>query len=838
MKFTQFCLAALLTFTGFTAIGQDLEHALEGAKTFPEIRDRAEAYFAQHPPLMRQGAGADDNEYTRYRRYAHFWEGRVLPDGNFPDLVKQWELYKDYQQGRTRGKKRSGAWRNISQTTTTSGYEGMGRLAAVSFHPTDSNVIYVGVNKGGIWRTVNGGQTWTPLGDQLPWCSVGNIVVDKVNPSTLYITIGLNESSSHYGLGVYKSTDNGMTWNATPQSGYFTDYVVYYKLMAHPDSNQVLYSCQSDGLWKTGDGGNTWVKLRNGLHRDMEFKPSHPATFYVAGANEIYRSTDRGLTFTALTTFGTATNMELTVTPADSNYVAFATASTKDFYLSTDGGNTPFVLKNDNIDDNEVVQFSHLNKNRVYLGYVTNWRSTNAGTSWTKITNWYNDGVLPAVHADNHYAAVNPLLPHCIYFCNDGGLYRYNELANQWTDLSNGLIITEFYRIAVSSQDSVFMIGGTQDNGGRKRLTPSSWGATNGGDGMEVAVNPVDDQTIYTTYWGGTLYRSYDQWVNDKYTEITPDSVKAAWVTPYMLDPNNASVLVGGYADVWRSVDEGSNWTKISNNLTGNPNTKLKFLDVARANSNVIYTGYDEELYVTTNLGANWTNRQIPDSSGTFENATMLLSHPKNASVIFVTKSGYGAKSKVYRSADGGQTWVNISYNLPNVPANCVQIDRESDSSNVDIYVGTDIGVFYKKDSDMTWQYFGTGLPNTQVSDIEIYYPTGKLRAGTYGRGIWENNIARVITPLGIGATEQAQQQVQLRGNPVQQELVLEMAGGLKGKALLQIRDASGRVIRSEWLQSGMQTFNVSVGALSAGIYFADLRFEGGQQQTLRFWKD
>jgi photosystem II stability/assembly factor-like uncharacterized protein len=816
---------------------QNLSELLQQENNLNSIKSIADAYFGEKIQKNHTGKLADDNEYVKYKRFEHYWESRVNPDGSFPDVLKQHKDYMRYQQGGVRKKTRAGNWRNISQTTTLSGYEGMGRLAAVAFHPTDTNIIYVGANKGGIWKTTTGGNSWIPLGDKLPWCSVGNIVVDKVNPSVLYITIGLNENWTHFGLGVYKSTDGGQTWSATSQSGYFTDNIVYYKLIAHPDSNQVLYSAQSDGLWKTMDAGATWVKIRNGLHRDIEFKPFHPNTLYVAGDIQIYKSVNAGATFTAVTTFNSTSTMEIAVTPADSNYVAFATSA--NFYLSTDGATTPFVLKNNNIDDNDLLLISHLNKNRVYCGYVTNHRSTDAGINWTQITNWYNDGILPAVHADNHYGEINPLLPHVLYVCNDGGLYKFNELTNQWTDLSQGLIITEFYKIALSATDSVFMIGGTQDNGGRKRVAPASWEATNGGDGMEVAINPTNDQTIYTTYWGGTLYRSYDQWDNDVYFEISPDTNKGAWVTPYMLDPNNELALVAGYSDVWRTTDEGSSWTQISTNLTGNINTKLKFLDIAKTNSNVIFTGYNEKLYVTENLGANWVTKQIPDSSGTFEDGTMVMVHPKNENIVYVTKSGYAAKSKVYRSTDKGSTWTNLSYNLPNVPVSCIQIDRYSDSSNVDIYIGTDIGVFYKKDSDMTWQYYGLGLPNTHVSDLEIYYPTGKLRAGTYGRGIWENDIARALTPLVLNENAFLHFDCSLAQNPVSQLLTMSIQSEKSSKLQLRIFDESGRIVQthSTYATSGHSSFSMDVSSLSQGIYYLELSNDTGSRKSLPFLK-
>lgn len=817
---------------------QKLNDLLEGRTNLNEIKSIADQYFAEKGKGMNPNLKYEDNEYIKYNRILYNLEHRVMPDGSFPDLTKQHQLYMKLQSTGQAKKTRAGNWRNISQTVSTSGYNGMGRLAAVAFHPTDTNIIYVGANKGGIWKTTTGGNNWTPLGDQLPYCSVGSIVVDKVNPSILYITVGLNEGWWHYGLGVYKSLNGGLTWTATSQSSYFTNNIVYYKLIAHPDSNQVLYSAQSDGLWKTADAGATWNKIRNGLCRDIEFKPYNPATMYIAGANELYRSTNRGQTWVAKTSFGTATDIELSVTPADSNYVAFGTG-TDAFYLSTDGANTAFVLKNSGIDDNAIIQISHLNKDRMYCGYVTNHRTTNGGSSWTKITNWYNDGVLPPVHADNHFSDINPLVPKYLYVCNDGGLYKLNELTNQWTDLSNGLIITEFYKIACSNQDSTFMIGGTQDNGGRKRIAPGVWDATNGGDGMEVAINQVNDQTIYTTYVNGNLYRSYDQWVNDTYTDITADTNLGSWVTPYMLDPNDNNTLIAGYADVWRSTDEGNNWSKISNNITGNASSKLKILDVAPSNSNVIYAGRNESMYYTSNLGANWQSLSIPDSSGTFEDATMVKVHPKQSNVIYVTKAGYGANSKVYKSINNGTTWTNISFNIPNVPANCIVIDQESDSLNIDIYVGTDVGVFYKKDSDITWQYYGTGMPNTQVSDLEIYYPTGKLRAGTYGRGIWENDIARHITPLYVGQVKVGLSSIQLIQNPVNADLHLQLEMSDSQDLLFEIFDAAGRKIKSynSYAIKGQSTLHLDATLLSTGNYIMKIVSEKGLIQSFKFSK-
>lgn len=808
---------------------QGLFEQLGRLNNLSDVRATAEQYFDTHDMNAERNADGEeeDHDFLRYKRAEWFWKQRVMPDGSLPDFEAQRLLYNQLQQ--QVHKTTAEPWQNISQTTSTSGYNGMGRLACVAFHPTDTNIIYVGSNKGGIWRTTIGGNNWTPLGDQLPFCSVGNIVVDKVDPNKLFITVGLNEGWWHYGLGVYVSTDAGQTWAPTTQTTPFTAQVVYYKLMAHPDSNNVLYSAQSNGLFKSADAGQTWTLLRAGLHRDIEFKPFHAETMYVAADLAVFRSVNSGATWTAVYNFGTATNIELSVTRADSNKLGIATG-TKLFYQSNDGGNTQAVLVNNAIDDNDMLQYSQLNAQRIYCGYVTNWRSTNGGQTWTKITNWYNDGVLPAVHADNHYADVNPLLPHYIYVCNDGGLYRYNELNQTWKDLSDGLIITEFYKMAHSQQDSVFMIGGTQDNGGRKRVGINTWEATNGGDGMEVAVHAQNDQLMYTTYWGGTLYRSYDQWVNDKYTEITPDTAKAAWVTPYLLRPQNQSEVLAGYADVWYSDDDGNTWGKISNNLTGNYSTKLEMLDASPASLNHVIAGYDNRLFITTNFGFSWNARNIPGSSSMFEQGSMVVFHPHTPNEFVVTKGGYGAGRKVYRSTDTGMTWQNITYNLPNVPANCLRYDIGSDTANYDMYVGTDVGVFYKKELDTVWQYYGMGMPNTQVSDLEIFYPTGKLRAATYGRGIWETNLVRSVAPAGVAHVASPQFTMQLQENPVREGLQLNLVWETQTHWAMRILDAGGRVVKQDQGQhgTGASIYRCSVNELPAGNYYIEVRSNQG----------
>ena len=834
----------IFTVLSHTIFAQNLNTLLKDKTNLTEISTIAEAYFKGKPSEISTGKFVD-NELIKFKRKQYYWQHRVNEDGTLPDMNARFEIYKSLQNQSLNKKTRSTAWKNISQTSTSGGYDGMGRLLSIAFHPTDTTIFYVGASIGGIWKTTTGGNSWTPLGDNLPYCSVGNIVVDFNNTSTLYVTVGQNQGWWEYGLGIYKSTNGGQTWAATTQVTNFTDAVVYYKLMMSPNNNTILYSAQSNGFWKSVDAGVTWSKMVTGSYIDFEFKPNNPNTIYLSKketGSEIFKSIDAGITWNPITSFGISNNtMEIAVTPLDSNYIGLGTdgAGVKSFYLSTDGGNN-FVLKNNNIDDNAVVHFSNSNKNKVYCGYVSNYRSTNGGTTWTQFTNWYNDGVLPEVHADNQFALANPLLPNYIYYCNDGGLYRYNESTNTWKDLSNGLIITQFYKIANSQQDSVFMIGGTQDNGGRKRVSTSTWESTNGGDGMEVAINSTNDQTIFTTYWGGTLYRSYDQWTNDVYNEITPDTIKGSWVTPYLLDYNNQNRIVAGYNNVWLSDDEGDNWTQISNNIIGSATANLTVLDIARTNSNVIYAGRSNKIYYTNNLGVNWSTKTIPGNNNFFGEVSQVLVHPKNENTIYVTKSGYADKSKIYKSTNNGSNLTNIGYNIPNIPVNCITIDVETDSANVDMYIGTDVGVFYKKDLDTIWQYYGTGIPNTEVADLEIFYPTRKLRAGTHGRGIFEIDLNPIVIPANTNTLAVNQNEVSIVGNPVKNKLNLLTELKENQQLSFSIFDATGKTMKKETAQifAGKNNFSLSLNEFANGIYFVEIRNSKNWSKTLKFVKN
>ncbi|MBK8192287.1 MAG: T9SS type A sorting domain-containing protein [Lewinellaceae bacterium] len=726
---------------------------------FFEICSDVERFFEKNkntPPGAESenpdDEGAASNQYGRWK---WFWESRVNPDGSFPDIRSIAGLRSSSANtggAQSRGTNQDCGWELISQSVCSGGYSGMGRTTSIAFHPTNPDIYYVGGQSGGVWKTTDGGISYTPVSDGLPYNSVSNILVDYKTPDILYLSNG-DYAGGIYNSGIYKSYDAGLSWEPTGLSWLLSQNVSVSNAVMNPEDPDILLVAASNGLWRTADGGDTWAQVRSGNHTDVEFRPGDGATVYAAfygsaNTSDIYKSSDGGLSWNKTSSFGILGNrIQMTVSPADPQALAVVCVASngdqKFFYSANSGG--AFDNRAD-CPESDVLIMSPTNPNLIYCGGVNVHRSTNQGASWQKVSHWHGGTADPVVHADQRNVAWQPG-SNRIFFCNDGGIWRYDEPAEDWVELSNGLIITQFYHIAVSQTEEMFMIGGTQDNGGRKRVAAGEWEATNGGDAMEVAIDYTNADIMYTTYIYGRLYRSLDRWTNDTGYRIsdnlpgqTPEhDLEGSWVAPYRLDPQNPNAIVLGYADVYRSTNRGDSWTKISTNLTGNPNSKLDALAIAPSDPNTIYTSNNNTLYKTTNLGMNWSSHATVTSA----KISCIAVHPENPELLFITKGTFSNGNKVFRSENGGSSWTNISGSLPNVPTNTIFIDVATDGSYT-LFAGNDIGVWYRKRWMSDWVSMNQNLPITVISDLELQRASRKLRAGTYGRGIWEYDLGHL----------------------------------------------------------------------------------------------
>jgi PKD repeat protein/photosystem II stability/assembly factor-like uncharacterized protein len=700
---------------------------------------------------VKQKAGG----WKQFKRWEWYWEQRVdQKTGEFPKTSAK-EAYEQYLSinGVQSG---SGNWTSMGPSSTSGGYAGLGRLNAIGFHPTDANTFYVGAAAGGIWKTDNGGSTWTPLSDTIPALGISDIEVtlDGAN-EIIYIATGDRDHSDTYSVGMLKSTDGGLTWNETGLTWTQSQQRLINRTLIDTDAPDTLYAATSIGLYQTIDGGTNWSLKYNTEFVDIEFQPGNTAQLYGSTWDgKIYRSTNYGDSWTQVYSVSSGERTEIAVT-ADNDDVIYAIMANSSnglqgIHKSVDGGATFSQVFNGNTtnlmgwdcdgDDSGgqgwydlCIESDPNDEDVVFVGGVNTWGSTDGGSSWDISGHWSGTcgGQATTTHADKHFLAYQNGTS-TLFECNDGGVYKTSNTGNSWTHLGSGLVISQMYRFGTAQTTNDDVITGLQDNG-TKALLSGSWNDVIGGDGMDCLIDYTDENVQYGSLYYGRIYRTTNHWASDTRIDDNGISESGAWVTPYCLDKNDNETIYAGFQNVWKSTNRGNSWTKIS--TWGN--SSLRSI-AGGYDSDYIYAATYNTIYSTTDGGTSWTNISsgLPGSSITFISVSK-----DDPNTVWVSLSGFNSDG-VYETTDGGSSWTNISSGLPQLPVNCVTEDTSAPVQT--LYAGTDVGIYIKVD-DANWSPFFEGLPNVNVTELEIYYNSdesdSRIRAATFGRGLWESPL-------------------------------------------------------------------------------------------------
>ena len=735
--------------------------------------------------------------WKQFNRWYYDMEKRVnIETGAFPNTsaAEQYSIWlknnpqnNSNNQGFTSGPLYASLWTSVGPNSSGGGYSGTGRLNCVAFHPGDNNIFWVGSPSGGLWVTTNGGANWTPLTDNNAVLGVSDIGIpsDYASTSTIYIatgdrdggsmwSLGGGQSNDNNSIGVLKSTDGGSTWSTTGLTYTVSQRKILSKILVHPSSTSTLYVAGTDGILKSTDGGTNWTNIYNSKAVfDIEFKPGDPTVLYAStndysGTPLILKSTNSGSTWSS-STISLSTNerrIELAVSSANSSYV-YAVVTTrsgglKGIYKSTDSGSTfsqtyDGTATNHNLLSNYTdgsggtsgqgnydlsLAVSNSNIDEVYVAGIITHKSTDGGSSWNAVNCWtssstYNKNSSPVVHADHHMLKIRSS-DGSLFEVNDGGIYKTTNSGSSWTHLTGDLVISQLYRLSVAQTTTNEVLAGLQDNG-TKLYSSSSWTDVKGGDGMDCQIDPNNVNTQYGAYVYGQITRTTNHWSST--TDIEPSAAgNGWWMTPYVIDPNNNNTLYAGYADLYKTTDQGNNWSKISSVNTTNiyGTGDIRAIAIAPSNSNYIYMSDPNTIWSTTNGGSSWTDitGSLPVSTNSI---TYIAVKSNDPNTVWVTFGGYDS-DRIYESTNGGTSWTNISTGLPSLPVMCV-IENTLNSSNTELYVGTDVGIYLKTGSN-NWTGYNTGLPNVVVNDLDIYYDSStpsnsRLYAGTSGRGVW-----------------------------------------------------------------------------------------------------
>lgn len=749
---------------------------------FYSIRDKFYGQFDKDDlkPSANEKEEPQDGILEKFHRWEWLMTPRTFPTGTLPDpAITSKEMAKYRQAHPEMNTMRNSNWFPIGTAVVPANGGGAGRINAVRFDPNTSDIIYLGTAGGGVWKSTTNG-SWQPLSDFLPVTSIADVAIDPTNTNTIYAATGdgygyeLNWQSDNdfwggtYTAGVFKSIDGGGTWSPTGLSFEQSNLEIVQRLVIHPTNPNKLLAATRAGIYYTGDAGVTWSLVDSTHCYDFAFNTAHPDTVYTAGNKDLLWSTDGGATWSILYDNVIGQGRVSIETSAANPDVIYLLNEGGSFKRSSDGGltwqnkQTPTAGFYGYYDSDFDV--SSANENYLIAGGIYTAISNNGGTSWQTASVNAPYTASDYVHADGHCVRFLPGSTDVIFSGNDGGIFKSVDFGTNWTDLSNGLMIGQAYRMSSSETNPDVMYSGWQDNGSNK-WDGTNWAMVNGpSDGMGTRVDYTDENIAYIETQYGGLYKT----TNGGLTWAWVSPAGGDWITPFIIDPVDHNTLYyGGSYEVYKTTNGGSSWTSLNANLGGS----CFWVEAAASDNNYVYACALNKIKRSSDAGGSWT-----DVTGTLPVGTVGMNYiainNNDPMSLWVAFSGYSDGNKVFHSEDGGATWTNVSGTLPNVPVNTIVYENDSPDG---LYIGTDVGVFYRDNNLADWIPYMTGLPNVMVHELEINYAAGKLRAATYGRGLWESDlyyyvqyvndigVTSVIWPTADVCTDQVAPQVKVK---------------------------------------------------------------------------
>ncbi len=715
--------------------------------------------------------------YEQYKRWESFVAPRVYPSGDLTLLSTTLPNYNLFLQQNSEQKLNrcdnvlsspwvaKGPFGPLNGLATNGLPRKAGRLNFVTYEPGSPNTYWVGAAAGGLWKTTDNGQTWTTNTDNDTTIGCTDLAIDPINTNIMYLATGDGYGSFRdpSSFGVLKSIDGGLTWTATGLTFQLSQKIEIRHIIINSINPLIVMCSTTSGIYRNTNGGaGAWTQVLFNNTFDLEFKPGSIDTIY-AGGLSFRRSIDGGVSFQQISNGipnSGSTRMEVAVTPANPNLVYVISSATGTYglqgvYRSADGGtsftlmsNTPDVVASDCFITstsgqgwyNLSIDASPLNADEIVAGGLGVWRSMDGGTTWAGIGCAYNwSSAVPYVHTDHQeleYTAAGIL-----YSVNDGGIFEYT--GTDWIDHSSPMNIAMIYKIGLSTLSPDLWLTGHQDNGSNI-FNNNVYSASLAADGGDCFIDQTNDQNMFASITQGQFYKSTNgggSW-NACTTGLPAGS---GWVTPWKQDPVSAGTLYAGRAQMYKSFNQANSWAPTPGTM--GPvisNQYITEFAIAPSNNQFIYAIHGTTgVFTTTDAGNTWT--LCSGLPTTLASGSFVTVDPNNPLIAWVTFSGYSNGNKVFKTIDGGTNWANISYNLPNIPANCSVYERGS--SNGGIYVGMDAGVYYINNSSGMWTLYNTALPNAPVLDMEISPAApAKIRAATFGRGVYETDV--LITAL------------------------------------------------------------------------------------------
>jgi photosystem II stability/assembly factor-like uncharacterized protein len=679
-----------------------------------------------------------------------------------------------------------------------------GRISDFAVNPNDHSEIYVAVSAGNIWKTTNNGTTWTPVFDNYGAYSIGCLKLDPLNPFIIWAGTGEHnhQRAIGYGDGIYKSEDGGASWK---NMGLKNSRQIGM-IAIDPRNTDVVYVAAEGSIWgpggdrglfKTTDGGKNWKKMleisENTGVNNVILDPRYPDVIYatseqrrrhvftkISGGPEsaVYKSKDGGITWDKIMNGLPSDNiggMGMAISPVkpDILYIIMeAAGESGGFYRTVNRGASWEKMSSHSSQGqyfNEIF-CDPVNADKVYSTEVITQVTLDGGKTWSPVGNNQR-------HVDDHAMWIDPDNTKHIYIGGDGGIYETFDGGKNYIFKSN-LPVTQFYRVNTDNALPFYNVyGGTQDNnsfGGPSRNTRSDgvvnsdWFVTMGGDGFWVAIDPVDENIVYTEYQYGNAFlfdkRSGESISIKPLPREGEKTYRWYWDAPLIISPHQRERIYMAANKVFRSNDRGRNWEVISEDLSRNEDrnqfkvmgkhwsidavgkdvsTSLWGLIVTLTESSVkkdlLYAGTDDGVIsVTEDGGKNWSRTTTFPGVPEYTYISDILADKFNENIVYATFNNMlndDFKPYVLKSTDKGRTWNLISGNLPQ---NGTVHTIAQDPVNPDLlFAGTEFSFYFSPDGGKKWIELKSGLPTAAVRDIAIQERETDLVLATFGRGFY-----------------------------------------------------------------------------------------------------
>ncbi len=661
-------------------------------------------------------------------------------------------------------------------------------IGDVTIAPSDQNIVWIGTGEAnifrssmagaGVYKSIDGGDTWEHMG-LAATNTVPRIVVHPTNPDIVYAAASGREWTDSPERGVYKTTDGGATWELVL---FINDRTGAIDLAVDPGDPDTLYvstwervrkkwndprntpDTDGSGVWKSTDAGANWRQINEGLpapaHRGrigIDVAASNPDVVYAFVDNyEVARMPDEDET----DAYGRPRAPVIrgaTVFRSDDGGESWRQTSEHNDYMQGLGGTYGWVFGQIRVDPAD--------EDRIYVMGLRLNVSDDAGRTFRR---------LEGMHGDHHGLWIDPDNPDYLVNVNDGGLAISYDAGDNWRTFENNMPLVQFFNVGHDMDEPFRVYGSIQDHGSRRATVDLSRGRNNipavefedapGGEGSTHVVDPTDPDVVYAAGFYGSIFRA-DIASGDR-EQLVPQPeegeppLRGQWIAPFIISPHNPRVIYHGMNFLYRSMNRGESWERISEDLTYNevdkigdiPYQTIYSISESPLQFGLLYVGTDDGRVWTSEAGSGWAEitGELPRGKVIAE----IVASKYDVDSVYMTQNGKrddDFAAYLWKSTDRGATWQDLAAGIPGGPINVVKEDPNVEGM---LYVGTDTGVYVSLDGGSGWYALPGGIPHTFVQDMIIHPRDDLLVVATHGRGMWALDL-RPVQQLTAEVREQ-----------------------------------------------------------------------------------